>query len=124
MKPSYYILTFITVLLYFLWYLNYSNLPEHPSKFIWVILTTFSILQAFLPGAFCALIVFLIFPKQTKTEKVYISFMLLFLFLFLLGSLNILGMQHPEVFFFTLICGFIGIKSVENNIEKFHTKEI
>jgi hypothetical protein len=34
------------------------------------------------------------------------------------------GMQHPENLFLAILLGFLSIKLVERNIEKFHAKEI
>lgn len=96
----------------------------HSSGGVTIVLITLSIVQAFLPGIFCALIIFPILRKTTKAEKMYISVLLLFCFLFVLGSHNILGMQHPDVFLFTLSLGFLGIKLVEKNIENLHASQI
>ena len=110
--------------MYFGWNLSLSNLSVNLPTGLYVLFITASIIQCFLPGLFFALIVFPIFRKKTNSEKVHISLLLLFCFLFILGSLYMFGMEKPDVLFFTLALGFISIKLVERNIEKLHAKEI
>ena len=63
------------------------------------------------------------FRDRTENTKVNMSVLLLFSLLFAFANLAMFGMQHPENFFLTLFLGFLGIKLIERNIEKFYAKE-
>ncbi len=109
--------------MYLGWNLNTSNLPAHSSAAVTIVIITLSVIQAFLPGIFCAQIVFPVLRKKTKAEKVNVTVLLLLCLLLLFGSLNVFGIQHPSVFLFTLSLGFLGIKLVEISIETFYANE-
>ena len=124
MKPSYYALVFTVTFLYLGWYISLSYIPDHSSIVLSVFFAFISIIHAFLPGVLSGLIVFNAFQKRENEVKINISLLLLCSLLFAFANLNIFGMQHPENLFFSLFIGFLGIKLVERNIEKFHAKEI
>ena len=123
MKPSYFILIFGVIALYLGWFLNLAKFPTYVSNEVSSLLITVDLILSILPGIFCSLIIFPIFRNRSKNTKVNITVLLLFSLLFAFGNLSMFGMQYLENFFLTLFLGFLGIKLIERNIERFYAKE-
>ena len=123
MKISYFILLSLITIIYCGWHLAYSLLPNNLNNFAYIALMTMNFIVAFLPGLFCALIIFAIFIKRTSTFNINISVLFLIALIFIFASLNLFWLKNLEQFFLTLFLGFLSIKWVERNIEKYHAKE-